>query len=264
MKKTSLVLLFASALLIIAIQSCSNNAKADNEMQKPNTEMATANTESQAGVGMSKSKEKEESETESNEKSTAGVNGVQDIKTTNYKDMQDAFAGETTASAKYAAYSKKAKAEGYPEIAMLFKAASTSEKTHANNHRAVLEDAGQTVPVITPTFTVKTTAENLKDAIAGESYEITTMYPAFLKHADAAGNQLSLVSLNYAYKTEQKHKVFYEKALAALESNNVKSLPMTYYVCPTCGNTYENVAPKRCGISMTSSEKFIKINNLAS
>lgn len=185
-------------------------------------------------------------------------------KALNYENMKEAFKGETTASAKYAAYSKKAEEEGYHEIALLFKAASASEKIHANNHRAVLREGDQQVPSFTPEFTVKSTKENLKDAIAGESYEITTMYPEFIVNANEAGNQFSLISLNYAYKTEQKHKPLYEKALAALENNNVKSLPSVFYVCPTCGNTYDTKAPSRCGISMTGSEKFIKINSLAS
>ncbi|HKJ42046.1 MAG TPA: rubrerythrin family protein [Sunxiuqinia sp.] len=187
-----------------------------------------------------------------------------DATTVNFDNMKDAFKGETTASAKYAAYAQKAEEEGYHEIALLFKAASTSEKIHAGNHKAVLREAGQEVPSFTPEFTVKSTKENLKDAIAGESYEITTMYPEFIVNANKAGNQFSLMSLNYAYKTEQKHKPLYEKALAALESNNVQSLPSVFYVCPTCGNTYDTKAPSRCGISMTSSEKFITIDSLAS
>ncbi len=190
----------------------------------------------------------------SSQKSNAG--------TLNYENMKTAFEGETTASAKYLAYSKKAEDEGYHEIALLFKAASTSEKIHANNHKAVLLEGNQEVPSITPEFTVKSTKENLKDAIAGETYEITTMYPEFIKNASKASNQFSLMSLNYAYKTEQKHKPLYEKALTALESNTVKSLPTVFFVCPTCGNTYDTTAPNRCGISMTSSEKFIKISSL--
>lgn len=189
---------------------------------------------------------------------------TKDANAISFQNMQDAFKGETTASAKYAAYSKKAEEEGFHEIALLFNAASKSEKIHATNHKAVLLEGGQTVPVIKPEFTVKLTKENLKDAIAGEGYEISTMYPEFIANANTAKNQFALVSLNYAYKTEQKHKPFYEKALAALESNNVKYLPAVYYVCPTCGNTYDTTAPKRCGISMTSSEKFIKITNLNS
>jgi len=230
MKKSSIVMVIVAAASVVVFQSFTSNTVSKGEMQK--------NSASQTEVG--------------------------DAKTINFQNLQDAFKGETTASAKYAAYSKKAEDEGFHEIAMLFKAASASEKIHANNHKAVLGEGGQKVPVITPEFNVKSTKENLKDAITGEGYEVSTMYPEFMTNANTAGNQFALVSLNYAYKTEQKHKVFYEKALAALESNTVKSLPAVYYVCPTCGNTYDSTAPKRCGISMTSGEKFIKIANLNS
>ncbi|WP_291125225.1 rubrerythrin family protein [Flavobacterium sp. UBA6031] len=244
MKKTTIIISLAAITSLSLLQSCNGKSQANTQMQKPATE--------------STSNEKEDAEGKSDKLTSLKANA------TNIQNMQAAFKGETTASAKYAAYSKKAEAEGQHQIALLFLAASKSEKIHANNHKAVIEDAGQKTPAITPEFTVKTTAENLKDAIAGESYEISTMYPEFLKNANTAGNQLSLMSLNYAYKTEQKHKPLYEKALAALQNNTVKSLPTVYYICPTCGNTYDTNAPKRCGISMTSSEKFIKIANLES
>ena len=98
---------------------------------------------------------------------------------------------------------------------MLFKAAFTAENILANNHKALLQESGVTVPLIKPAFTVNTTKENLQDAIEGETYELTTMYPEFLKAANTAGFQLAMISLNYAYKTEKKHKVFYETALTA-------------------------------------------------
>jgi rubrerythrin len=177
-------------------------------------------------------------------------------------DLLAAYKGETTASAKYAAYSKKAEEEGFHQIALLFKATSTSEKLHAANHKTVLEDSGVKVPPISPEFTVKSTKENLEDAIKGETYEATIMYPEFLKDADAAGNQMALISLNYALKTEKRHRVMYETALAALGNNTVKTLSSVYYVCPTCGNTYDATPTQRCGICMTGSEKFIKINSL--
>lgn len=178
------------------------------------------------------------------------------------ENLQAAFKGETTASARYAAYSKQAEEDGYHEIALLFKAASVSENIHANNHKAVLQESGVNTPLITPQFTVNTTTENLQDAITGEAYEVSTMYPEFLAKANEAGNQLALISFNYAYKTEKKHKVLYEAALTALQNNTVKTLAAIYYVCPTCGNTYDNKAPARCGISLTGKEKFITINSL--
>ncbi|MFA9389562.1 MAG: rubrerythrin family protein [Prolixibacteraceae bacterium] len=177
-------------------------------------------------------------------------------------DLKEAFKGETTASAKYAAYSKKAEQDGFHNIALLFKAASTAEKVHANNHKSVMVEYGAAIPEFTPEFTVKTTAANLQDAIDGESYEIATMYPDFLKDAGNSKSQLAQISFNYALEVEKKHQVMYKNALAALNSNSVNELPQVYYICPTCGNTYDQTPPERCGISMTSSEKFLKIDSL--
>lgn len=192
---------------------------------------------------------------------TASVN-VAEAKTKTIANLQDAFNGESNATARYAAFSKKAAEEGYKEIAMLFKAASLAEKVHANNHKAVLEEMGVTVKPAELDVKVNSTKENLEFAIKGETYEATEMYPTFLKDANNADNQLALISLNYAYKTEKKHKEFYEKALTALNAKKVNTIATTYFVCPTCGNTYETTTPKRCGISMTSGEKFVKINTL--
>jgi rubrerythrin len=177
------------------------------------------------------------------------------------QNMHDAYKGETTAHFKYAAYSKKAKDEGHPEIALLFKAASGAEIIHANNHKVVLMKMGETIPEITPEFSVKSTAENLKEAIEGESYEFNTMYPEFITNANAAGNYMAQISLTYAYKVEQKHRDFYIAALAAMEAGKDNALAKIYFLCPTCGNTYATTAPSRCEISMTDSKLFIKVIN---
>ncbi len=174
---------------------------------------------------------------------------------TNMEDMQSAYKGEKTATAKYEAFSKKAEAEGYHSIAVLYRAVSTAESIHAINHQAVIEDAGDTVPLIKPVFIVKSKKENLYDDIHGEGYEEKTMYPQFLRAAEAAGNQVATVSLTYAMKTEAKHKLFFEQALGVIASNTVNSLPSTYYVCPVCGNTYSTL-PKHCDFSLTAGEKF--------
>ncbi|KKM99662.1 hypothetical protein LCGC14_1145620 [marine sediment metagenome] len=188
----------------------------------------------------------------------------QDPQKATIKNMHDAYKGETTAHFKYAAYSKKADEEGHPEIALLFKAASGAELIHANNHKVVLARMGESIPEITPEFTVNSTSENLKEAIEGESYEFNTMYPNFIKDANAAGNYMAQISLTYAYKVEKKHRDFYIEALAALDAGTDGELAKLYYLCPTCGNTYATVAPSRCEISMTDSKLFIKVNSASS
>jgi rubrerythrin len=231
MKK--LLSLSALAVVIGILSSCTTGNKNEAKLQNP---VATENNEKQIAPEEAKAK--------------------------TMADLQEAFKGETTASAKYAAYSKKAEQEGYNNIALLFKSASMAENVHANNHKSVLVEYGVSIPDITPEFTVKTTSENLQDAIEGESYEVTTMYPEFLKDAANSKTQLAQISLNYAFEVEKKHQVMYKNALEALNNNTVNELSKVYYICPTCGNTYDQTPPERCGISMTGSEKFIKINSL--
>ena len=174
-------------------------------------------------------------------------------------NIKEAIKGETTASAKYAAYAKKAKDEGYNKVALLFEAASKAESIHAGNHTAVLTQLGQEMDDFKPEFTVNSTKDNLQDAINGESYEVSTMYPEFLKAAQSENANLAMISLNYAYQTEKKHAELYKNALSQLESGNENTLADKYFVCTTCGNTYENDAPARCGISMTPKERFVTI-----
>jgi rubrerythrin len=237
--KKNVTVLGGIVAILFCVSSCKEADENKSEMKNPTETIATKKkTVDKGSITVAEAKEK------------------------TIANLQDAFNGESNATARYAAFSKKAADEGYKEIALLFKAASLAEKIHAGNHKAVLEEMGVAVKPATIDVKVLSTKENLKFAIKGETYEATTMYPNFLKDANTAGNPLALISLNYAYKTEKKHKEFYEQALAALTGNKANTLPSTYFVCPTCGNTYETTAPKRCGISMTSGEKFVKINSL--
>ena len=180
----------------------------------------------------------------------------------NLVNMQTAYKGEVTATAKYAAYAKKAAGEGFPQIALLYRAISAAETIHADNHKAVLTESGASAPVITPEYTVKSTRESLQDDIKGEAYEAATMYPDFLKTAADAGNDLAVISLTYAQKTEKRHEGMYQRALEALDKHTLPMLPTAYFICPTCGNTYENKAPARCGISLTKGALFARIDAL--
>jgi len=236
MKKSILVFVMGIGSLGILFQSCKENPENKSESKVLN-EVAK---DTATGTNVEK----------------------QDPQMLTIQNMHNAYKGETTAHFKYAAYSKKAAEEGHPEIALLFKAASGAELIHANNHKVVLLRMGEAIPEITPEFSVKSTAENLKEAIEGESYEFNTMYPEFIKDANAAGNYMAQISLTYAYKVEQKHRDFYIAALAALEAGTDNTLAKIYYLCPTCGNTYATTAPSRCEISMTDSKLFIKVTSL--
>ncbi len=186
--------------------------------------------------------------------------GCQSKPTKTIENLKAAIKGETTASAKYKAFAEAARSEGYDTVAVLFEAASKAESIHAANHTKVLEELGEKMDEIKPEFEVKTTAENLQAAIDGETYEFTTMYPDFIKTATAEGVDKAVKSFNWANDTEKKHQAFYAKALETIKSGTESNLPNEYFVCPVCGNTYENGnVDKNCAFCATSSDKFIDI-----
>jgi rubrerythrin len=188
----------------------------------------------------------------------AGCNKVAPVKST--ENLKAGFKGETTASAKYAAFAQKAREEGYDTIAKLFDAASKSESIHAANHAKVLEELGVKLDEIKPEFEVKTTSENLQAAIDGESYEVATMYPQFITEAKTEKVDKAVKSFTWALDTEKKHQQFYAKALEALKLNAEQNLPVEYAICPVCGNTYDKAnMDAKCAFCQTDSGKYIII-----
>jgi len=174
------------------------------------------------------------------------------------ENLKAGIKGETTASAKYLAFSKKATEEGYTNISKLFEATSKAESIHAANHLKVLEKLGEKMDVFKPEFEIKTTAENLRAAIDGESYEVASMYPNYITDANSEKIADANKSFTWALDTEKKHNQFYTNALEALNAGTNNTLPDKYAVCPVCGNTYDlaNIDAK-CAFCQTSSEIFI-------
>ena len=188
----------------------------------------------------------------------ASCSNAKPVKT--IENLKAGIKGETTASAKYAAFAEKAKAEGHDTIAKLFDAASKSEGIHAANHRKVLESLGEKMEDFKPEFEVKTTKENIQAAIDGETYETKTMYPQFLTDAKTEKVEKATKSFTWAFDTELKHLAFYQKALIALNTKTEKSLPFEYAVCPVCGNTYDYAkVDEKCAFCGTPKEKFLKV-----
>jgi rubrerythrin len=165
----------------------------------------------------------------------------------NTKDnLQAAFAGESQASRRYLYFAEKADKDGFPQVARLFRAASEAETVHARNHLRVMEGIGST-------------ADNLKEAATGESYEFTEMYPDFIKQAGAEKNQGAATSFSYANAVEKIHHGLYQEALQAVQKGQkVKEEP--FFVCQVCGNTVAGEAPEKCPICGTPRSGFKKVD----
>lgn len=149
-------------------------------------------------------------------------------------NVRAAFAGESQANRKYIFFAEKAEAEGYQQVAKLFRAVADAETVHARNHLRVLGK-------------IKSTEENLSGAINGEKYEFSTMYPSFIKKAEEEGNEKAKNSFDLANKVEKIHHILFQSVLSKIKARQVvEQKPI--YVCQVCGYTVEGEAPERCPV----------------
>jgi len=158
------------------------------------------------------------------------------------QNLKDAFAGESQANRKYLAFAKQADAEGFPQAAKLFRAAAEAETVHAHAHLKAMDG-------------IKKTAENLEEAIAGETHEFKSMYPAMIEAAKAEGAKAAERSFTYANAVEKVHAALYQKALENIGNQK----PMDYYVCSVCGYTCENEPPESCPVCRSKAKAFNKV-----
>ncbi len=163
---------------------------------------------------------------------------------TTKENLKEAFAGESQANQKYRAFAKKAERDGFPNIAKLFKTAAEAERIHAEGHLGALDGIG-------------TTVENIKEAIGGETYEYTEMYPPMLDQAEKDAHKAKRM-FKYAVDAEDVHAQLYKLALAAAEAG--KDLEETeFYLCPVCGHIEFGKPEDNCPICGTLASKYVKV-----
>ncbi|MFA6560468.1 MAG: rubrerythrin family protein [Verrucomicrobiia bacterium] len=161
------------------------------------------------------------------------------------ENLKEAFAGESQANRRYLAFAKKADADGYPQVARLFRAAAAAETVHAHAHLRAMNGVGSTT-------------ENLQAAVAGEAHEFQKMYPEFVQNAAAESNQAALRSFKNAMAVEEVHHKLYSEAAAAVQ--NGKDLPAAaIHVCETCGHTVVGEAPDKCPVCGAPKAKFTEV-----
>jgi len=158
--------------------------------------------------------------------------------------LQVAFAGESKANQKYRAFAKKAEKDGFANIARLFRTTAEAERIHAEGHLGALEQIGST-------------AENLAEAIKGETYEHTEMYPPMLAEAQIEGHKAKRM-FGYAVKAEEVHAKLYKLALEAVQRG--EDLTEThFYLCPVCRHIEFGAPPEACPICGVKADKFVEV-----
>jgi rubrerythrin len=158
-------------------------------------------------------------------------------------NLKAALAGESQANRTYLAFSRKAAEEGHPQAAKLFRAAAEAETVHALKY---LELLGR----------INGTADNLKDAIGGETHEYVEMYPDFVNRASEEGKGKAKLAFSWALKVEEGHANLYKDILKRLDDKEGPD----FHVCQTCGWTAVYEAPEKCQVCGKPKEQFKRIS----
>jgi rubrerythrin len=147
------------------------------------------------------------------------------------ENLKAAFAGESQARNMYTYFAKVARKEGYHYIAKIFEETAINEMRHAKDEFALLGGIGDTIA-------------NLTEAIAGEHYETTTMYPEFAAAAEEEGNKEAAILFKMIARVEAEHRDRYKKLLEMVENGKVytRDEPIRWK-CAVCGYIHEGTEP---------------------
>jgi len=182
--------------------------------------------------------------------------------------LAKALVGESLARNRYTVYSKVAKKEGFEQISEIFLLTAANEYEHASWHIKMINEllgkskaAGQEIEVPAGVgIPVGPTKQNLKAAIAGESYETSKMYPGFARIAKAEGYPKIAARLLAIAQAEAHHLERYKKILKAVETKSVfKKNKKVWWVCRECGYMHYGTTPPPLCPSCDHAESYYQL-----
>ncbi|MFE7411706.1 ferritin family protein [Streptomyces laurentii] len=123
-------------------------------------------------------------------------------------DLDTAMGGEAYAHASYTFYAAQADREGLVATGRLYRETAAVEL--GEHFREEADLAG----------VIGSDVDNLRAAIAGETYETTVMYPTFAREAAADGDDNAAALFTEIAKDEGDHLAAYQAALKAIETGH--------------------------------------------
>jgi len=153
--------------------------------------------------------------------------------------LQQAYTGEAKAALRLKMYADKADAEGYKQIARLFRVIAFSEEIHGKRALRVLKE-------------VKTTEENLAASFESEKAVAEVAYDSFVRMAEAAGDKASLLHFSQSRDVEETHASLYKQAM----NHFMEERETVYHVCKVCGYVSDGILPDECPVCGAKKEQF--------
>ncbi len=147
---------------------------------------------------------------------------LQESKT--FRNLLEAFAGESQARNKYNYFASKARKDGYEQIAEIFEETALNEKEHAKIWFKLLNG-------------INATPANLLAAAEGENYEWMDMYARFAQDAREEGFDEIAALFDGVAAIEKEHEERFRKLLKNIDDQCVFSKDGdVIWQCGNCGH----------------------------
>lgn len=186
------------------------------------------------------------------------------IKGTNTeKNLLKSFAGESQARGRYTIFAEVARKEGYEQIASIFLETASQEYAHAKKFFSYLEGGMLEITASYPAGPVGDTAQNLKEAAAGEHEEWADMYLEFARVAKEEGFPEIAANFKLVASVEQGHEERYLKLLERFASDSVfADSKEVEWQCRYCGYIHRGKsAPEECPVCCKEQGYFERKKN---
>jgi rubrerythrin len=163
------------------------------------------------------------------------------------KNILTAFAGESQARNRYTYFAKKAKKDGFVQIAQIFEETAAQEKAHASRLFKLLEGGETEIVAAFPAGIIGSTYDNLMASAAGEKYEYTEMYPGFAKVARDEGFEAPAMIMEGIAVAEQQHEKRYVELAGNIKADRVFKREQTAkWRCLNCGSSPRRWKRPKC------------------
>ena len=171
---------------------------------------------------------------------------------TTLKNLHKAFIGESQARNRYTMAAKQATKDGYEQIAEIFTETAEQEREHAKQLSKMInqlvvkmgKEQGSVEVMAEGAAMFADTIKNLENAINGENYEHTTMYPEFAAKAKEEGLDdiaKRLISIGLA---EKHHEERYQKLVDQIKAGTLfEKEEVKAWKCRKCGYIHLGKTP---------------------
>ena len=164
------------------------------------------------------------------------------------KNLLTSFAGESQARNRYTYFARRARDEGYIQIADIFDETANHECEHALRFFKFFNGGELEITWKFPTGVVESTYKNLIHAADGEQYEHTIMYPGFAEVARNEGFHRAADTWDAISVSERQHEKRYRELAYNLSAERAfLRNENKIWRCLNCGYLHQaREAPDKC------------------